>query len=870
MGTHIVYAFATDGQDANSSGVAQQLIGEISAQVFTVNSPAGGLTCSKTFNVASGAWETAGNWTPSGLPAATDTACVPAGDSATLSTTPSIAGLVLQGTLSGTGGLNVSGAANLSGTLGSGTYTFGGLVTWSGGTIGPNSVANTNGGLAITGAVTLVSSTVNSASNAVMSGSGQLTMDTATFNQGTGFTFDIQNDLPISAPAGKFGVFNNAGTLQKSAGTGTTDFNAVKLNNTGTLSLLSGTISLTNVSNDSSSGQIFFAAGTTLRVSPGATLNLSGPISGPVSSPAGTLLVSSTATVNFNAGSSSTALAAINIPGGSIFLNNAGIIGAVSISASNGGLIANPGILAGNVSITGGAALSIFGPGNFPGTVNINGSFSIDNVSKIFGLLSGTTPNTGFSQLVVNGAATVGGGLFYTPVSFTPAIGNSLTLVQATTLTGTFVSNNFPTAPNSVWNFTYNAPPGTAIATLQASSGNPVVSLPANINFGNVPVGTTSAQQVVTLTNTGTGALNFTSAPSLSGGNSADFTIVSTTCAVGTPVAASGTCTVTLTFTPTQSSAENATLNFADNATPATQSVALSGTGTSPVTATLSPTSLNFGTATQGTPSAPMSVNLSASVSIGINVASIGFTGPNAADFSQTSNCLPTVPADSSCTINVIFTPSTSGAESALLVVTDNAAPGTQSVALTGTGTGGTTNFTITPAPGTGTQVSVQPGSTATFTIVVTPAPGSSGPVTFTCGPPIPTTICAVSPSSAVLNGSTPITLVVTLRTNCATAEIPGAPMNLPTGMPPQIIVLWLASLAALGLVRRFAPQTRLARLAPALALLLLIVTCAGCGSSASPAIPGAPTTPPGLYTINVTATSGGVSQSIPLMVRVI
>jgi len=88
--------------------------------------------------------------------------------------------------------------------------------------------------------------------------------------------------------------------------------------------------------------------------------------------------------------------------------------------------------------------------------------------------------------------------------------------------------------------------------------------------------------------------------------------------------------------------------------------------------------------------------------------------------------------------------------------------------------------------------------------------------------------------------------------------------------MPPQIIAMWLASLAALGLVRRFAPQTRIACLAPALALLLLIVTCAGCGSSGSPAIPGAPTTPPGLYTINVTATSGGISQTIPLMVRVI
>jgi YVTN family beta-propeller protein len=39
-GTHILYAFATDGQDANSTGVAQQLTGSISAYLFNVVPPA--------------------------------------------------------------------------------------------------------------------------------------------------------------------------------------------------------------------------------------------------------------------------------------------------------------------------------------------------------------------------------------------------------------------------------------------------------------------------------------------------------------------------------------------------------------------------------------------------------------------------------------------------------------------------------------------------------------------------------------------------------------------------------------------------------------------------------------------------------------
>jgi YVTN family beta-propeller protein len=36
LGTHILYAYATDGQDANSTGVAQQFIGGMAAYVFTV------------------------------------------------------------------------------------------------------------------------------------------------------------------------------------------------------------------------------------------------------------------------------------------------------------------------------------------------------------------------------------------------------------------------------------------------------------------------------------------------------------------------------------------------------------------------------------------------------------------------------------------------------------------------------------------------------------------------------------------------------------------------------------------------------------------------------------------------------------------
>jgi hypothetical protein len=184
---------------------------------------------------------------------------------------------------------------------------------------------------------------------------------------------------------------------------------------------------------------------------------------------------------------------------------------------------------------------------------------------------------------------------------------------------------------------------------------------------------------------------------------------------------------------------------------------------------------------------------------------------------------------------------------------------------------------TFAPAPGSSTQVSMPGGNTAQFNLMLTPAAGASGPVTFTVtvSPNSPTIIVSVSPTSGTLTGSTPITLTVTLRTNCIASLAPPAPIRMPPMMPPQVVVLWLLSLLGLAVVRKFAPQTRLARVAPAVAMLLLTVIMplfgTGCGSGNSIiAVPGQPTTPPGLYTITVTATSGMAVQKMQLFVRVV
>src|SRR5438876_137522 len=117
--------------------------------------------------------------------------------------------------------------------------------------------------------------------------------------------------------------------------------------------------------------------------------------------------------------------------------------------------------------------------------------------------------------------------------------------------------------------------------------------------------------------------------------------------------------------------------------------------GTGPTVA-LNPTSVSFGNNIVGAPSAAQTVTLSNSGSLPLRISNITITGTNAADFAQTNTCPSgsnTLAAGSSCTISLTFTPGASGARSATLTFTDNAADSPQTVTLSGTATVPTTYF---------------------------------------------------------------------------------------------------------------------------------------------------------------------------------
>jgi F5/8 type C domain/Abnormal spindle-like microcephaly-assoc'd, ASPM-SPD-2-Hydin len=113
--------------------------------------------------------------------------------------------------------------------------------------------------------------------------------------------------------------------------------------------------------------------------------------------------------------------------------------------------------------------------------------------------------------------------------------------------------------------------------------------------------------------------------------------------------------------------------------------IASSPTVTLP-TVTLSPASVDFSIQGVGTSSSTQQVMLTNTSQVSLNMSSIAMSGTNASDFAQTNTCGSSVAPGASCTLNITFTPGATGARSANMTITDNAANSPQTVALTGVG----------------------------------------------------------------------------------------------------------------------------------------------------------------------------------------
>jgi len=252
---------------------------------------------------------------------------------------------------------------------------------------------------------------------------------------------------------------------------------------------------------------------------------------------------------------------------------------------------------------------------------------------------------------------------------------------------------------------------------------------PINLVFASQNLGTTSAPQVITLTNVGSQALSISSISS-----TAPF---AQTNDCGNSLASSSSCTINVTFAPTTAGTSSGTLSVTDGAAGSPQVASLTGTGTGPLV-TLSPVSLNFGNVNVGSVSSSQVVTVSNAGTATLNISSI----TTSSEFGLYNYCPSTLSAGQTCTVSVAFSPTSTGTQTGLLSVADNAIGSPQTVSLTGVGTA--PQVSLSPTSLTfGTQlvntrsvaqpVTLVNSGTATLTIssIVT---GSSFGQTNNCG----------------------------------------------------------------------------------------------------------------------------------------
>ncbi|MGA2350768.1 MAG: choice-of-anchor D domain-containing protein [Terracidiphilus sp.] len=109
-------------------------------------------------------------------------------------------------------------------------------------------------------------------------------------------------------------------------------------------------------------------------------------------------------------------------------------------------------------------------------------------------------------------------------------------------------------------------------------------------------------------------------------------------------------------------------------------------TGAAP-TAVLSSSSIIFSGLAAGTAYPAQTVNLTNTGTAVLNISGISLSGTGVNIFSESNNCPPSLAVGGYCTITTGFNPLVPGTYSAMITVTDNASPGSQSYSLSGTAT---------------------------------------------------------------------------------------------------------------------------------------------------------------------------------------
>jgi len=521
--------------------------------------------------------------------------------------------------------------------------------------------------------------------------------------------------------------------------------------------------------------------------------------------------------------------------------------GTLTVSYSNGGASSSVAV---SLTGTGSSVTASLSPASLTFAGQAEGTTSLAQTV--------TLSNAGAATLSITSIAITGtdAGDF----SQTNTCGTSIAAGKSCTINVSFKPTSSG-ARSATLTVTDNASPSTQTAALTGTGTAPAVMLsPGSLSYLNTNVGSQSAAQNITITNSGTATLTLSSITA-----SGNFVISALTSTCGASLNPGASCTEAVAFKPTTYGSLTGSLTVTDNASGSPHTATLEGTGIG-AGASLSPSALTFAAQLSGTTSAAQSVTVTNKGNASLTFSQISASGDFAVAGGTTCSTSVAVIQNDSCTVSLTFKPTAGGTRTGTLTLTDNAVGGAQSVALTGTGQ----SFALSASP----PATLSPGQTANYTVTFTPQGGFSGTAQVTCEEPAGLTgsTCTASPASITLSGSSPVMVAVAVTTS-APSVAPLAQRTLPpqSRRPPGTPALWLSALALLGigLMSGSKRGRRLAwtLLAPLALLLLLSASCGGGGSSSGGG--GNPGTPTGTYNLTVTATSGSLTQTVGLTLHV-
>jgi hypothetical protein len=496
-----------------------------------------------------------------------------------------------------------------------------------------------------------------------------------------------------------------------------------------------------------------------------------------------------------------------------------------------------------------------------------------------------TITNSGTASLAINSIAITGvnsGDFALTGTGATPCVqGAQVIAVGANCMMSVTFKPTATGVRNATFNVSDDATGSPHTLALSGTGIAPAVSLDKNsLAFNNQAVGTTSAPQTVTLTNTGTDTLHVSANVPLSGANASEFNVAAgTTCVSGAAIPPApgpgSTCIINFTFKPATAGSKNATATLTDDdkaVAGSTQTISL--TGTTPPTADLSTNSVDFGNQGVGTASAAKSITVTNNGGTALNfTAAPSLSGANAADFAVASGTTCTngsnVNPGANCVVNLTFTPAATGARGpATLTLTDNAPNSPQTATLNGAGI----DFAIA---GPAAPVPVTAGVAVMIPLTLTPgANGFLNPVALDVTGLPPNTTASFDKNNVPI-GNSPLNVTLTLATTAHAVLPPQAPLDrrIPRIPQPLVLLAVAAILLALGSrrlpVRTLSTQRLRVTTAPLFVVgtLLLIAYASGCAGEGFP--PGQRGTPPGNYTITVKVTSGTLSHQVAVQLNV-